>query len=97
MRTASDKPLLLACLLAGLAAAQSPQDELPADLFSRRVPFGLPTPTHGHLSSKELQRRFTLGRRLFFDPILSADRKVACASCHDPNHGFASPQPLPMG
>jgi len=85
------------CLLAGLAAAQSPRDELPADLFSRRVPFGLPTPTHGHLPSEELQRRFALGRRLFFDPILSADRKVACANCHDPKHGFSSPQRLPIG
>ena len=30
-----------------------------------------------------------LGRRLFFDPILSADNTVACASCHQPEHGFA--------
>ena len=30
-----------------------------------------------------------LGRYLFFDPILSADGSVSCASCHDPGMGFA--------
>jgi cytochrome c peroxidase len=30
-----------------------------------------------------------LGRYLFFDPILSADGSVSCASCHDPTMGFA--------
>jgi cytochrome c peroxidase len=30
-----------------------------------------------------------LGERLFFDPILSKDRTVSCASCHKPEHAFA--------
>ena len=30
-----------------------------------------------------------LGRYLFFDPILSADGSVSCASCHDPTMGLA--------
>ena len=30
-----------------------------------------------------------LGERLFFDQLLSADRTLACASCHRPDHGFA--------
>jgi cytochrome c peroxidase len=29
-----------------------------------------------------------LGRRLFFDPILSRDRSLACASCHKPQRAF---------
>ncbi|HWS76149.1 MAG TPA: cytochrome c peroxidase [Quisquiliibacterium sp.] len=29
-----------------------------------------------------------LGRRLFFDPALSRDGSVACATCHDPARGF---------
>ena len=32
-----------------------------------------------------------LGRALFFDPTLSASGSLACASCHDPAHAFASP------
>jgi cytochrome c peroxidase len=31
----------------------------------------------------------TLGRRLFFDPALSASGQMSCASCHDPAHGFS--------
>lgn len=30
-----------------------------------------------------------LGRYLFFDPVLSADQTVSCASCHDPNRGLS--------
>lgn len=40
---------------------------------------------------------FILGRRLYFDPILSADRQIACASCHAPEHGYASPERFPGG
>ena len=29
-----------------------------------------------------------LGQRLFNDPLLSASGRMACASCHDPAHGF---------
>ncbi len=30
-----------------------------------------------------------LGRLLFFDPVLSVDGTVSCASCHHPDRGFA--------
>jgi cytochrome c peroxidase len=33
-----------------------------------------------------------LGRRLFFDPGASHSKRVACASCHDPEHGYSDPQ-----
>ncbi|MFA6144864.1 MAG: cytochrome c peroxidase [Sulfurimonas sp.] len=31
----------------------------------------------------------TLGKKLFFDPILSQDYTITCASCHDISHGGA--------
>jgi cytochrome c peroxidase len=31
----------------------------------------------------------SLGRALFFDPSLSASGQMACATCHDPAHGFS--------
>ncbi len=34
-------------------------------------------------------QQIDLGRLLFFDPVLSADDTVACASCHNPDQGFA--------
>ena len=37
--------------------------------------------------------RVELGRLLFFDPILSGDRSLSCAHCHDPRHGLADGLP----
>lgn len=34
-------------------------------------------------------QQIDLGRYLFFDPILSADHSLSCASCHQPDKGFA--------
>ncbi|MBI3329552.1 MAG: cytochrome-c peroxidase, partial [Nitrospinae bacterium] len=38
-----------------------------------------------------------LGRFLFFDPRASGDGSLACASCHDPNKGWADGLPLSLG
>ena len=38
-----------------------------------------------------------LGRYLFFDPVLSLDGSVSCASCHDPNKGFSDGLPTSVG
>ncbi len=39
----------------------------------------------------------TLGRVLFYDKRLSANHTVACASCHQPAHGFSDPRPFSVG
>src|SRR5882724_12085867 len=36
--------------------------------------------------------RVELGRRLFFDPAIGRAGRVACAACHDPEHGFSDPR-----
>lgn len=33
--------------------------------------------------------KIELGRQLYFDPRLSKDGSISCASCHDPSHGYA--------
>lgn len=38
-----------------------------------------------------------LGRYLFFDPVLSGDRSLSCASCHDPGRGLADGRPRSIG
>lgn len=38
-----------------------------------------------------------LGRYLFFDPVLSGDGTISCASCHDPNKGFSDGLPTSIG
>lgn len=74
-----------------------PRDSLPAEFALDRLPVGLtsapPAPANNELTSE----RVRLGRKLFFDPILSADGTLSCASCHDPAHGFASPTPRAVG
>jgi cytochrome c peroxidase len=41
--------------------------------------------------------KIALGRRLFFDARLSADRSVSCATCHDPERAFADDRSLAVG
>lgn len=38
-----------------------------------------------------------LGRHLFFDPRLSGDAAVSCATCHNPAKGWADGKPLSQG
>lgn len=38
-----------------------------------------------------------LGRKLFFDKVLSRDRSVSCASCHDPDLAFTDDEPIAVG
>jgi cytochrome c peroxidase len=39
--------------------------------------------------------KITLGRLLFFDPILSATQTVACATCHHPKFTWADRRATP--
>ncbi len=41
--------------------------------------------------------KIALGRLLFYDPILSGDKDVACASCHHPDFGYAEGIDLSIG
>ena len=41
--------------------------------------------------------RIALGRRLYFEPKLSADGTVSCATCHDVTRGFSDQQPTSEG
>jgi cytochrome c peroxidase len=43
------------------------------------------------------EAKAALGRRLFFDRLLSNDRSVSCATCHDPARAFTDERPLAVG
>src|SRR5262249_26333563 len=49
------------------------------------------------VTGARFRQRVELGRLLFFDPILSGDNTVACATCHHPDLGFADGRKLSMG
>lgn len=42
-------------------------------------------------------QQIDLGRYLFFDPLLSGDNTMSCASCHHPELGFADGRPRSVG
>lgn len=41
------------------------------------------------IMQQEPANKQELGKLLFFDPILSADSSISCASCHNPRYAFA--------
>lgn len=43
------------------------------------------------------EAKIALGRMLFFDPILSGNKDVACATCHLPDNGFAESLQISIG
>ncbi len=53
----------------------------------------IPVPADNPMTLEGVQ----LGRRLFYDPILSADSTMSCASCHLPQGSFTDNKAVPTG
>jgi cytochrome c peroxidase len=68
--------LLLALALFGAFRGGGPR---PVELA---VPTGWPAPTYDFGRNPLTKEGIALGRKLFYDPILSRDSTVTCASCH---------------
>jgi len=49
------------------------------------------------VNDARFKERAELGRLLFFDPILSGDNSISCATCHHPDLGFGDGRGLAMG
>jgi cytochrome c peroxidase len=54
-----------------------------------KIPKGFPKPFYDFSKNKLSPEIFTLGRKLFYDPILSKDSSTSCASCHQRIAAFA--------
>ena len=54
-----------------------------------KVPKGFPKPVYDFKNNTLKPEIFVLGRRLFYDPILSKDSSTSCASCHQRIAAFA--------
>ena len=61
--------------------------------LGRMSQFRVPIPADNAVS----EARVELGRRLFFDPVLSRDRSVSCSTCHKPELAFTDQKPLAVG
>lgn len=53
-----------------------------------KKPNSFPTPTYHFETNPITQQGFELGRKLFYDPILSTDLTISCGSCHIQTSAF---------
>lgn len=60
------------------------------------IPDGFPAVEHPEDNSYS-NDRWKLGKRLFFDPILSRDSTISCASCHRADFALADQLPVSPG
>ncbi len=67
--------------------------DLPAHFRSAYVRASDNTPANNAITDAGA----TLGRVLFYDPLLSQNRTIACASCHAQDKGFGDPAAFSMG
>lgn len=51
----------------------------------------------GFNNPSPIKTKAELGKKLFFDKILSKDNSISCASCHIPTHGFADTLAISLG
>jgi len=104
-RSLSLTRVLFVLLVGGIAVhlrAQTPPPPEPGfdaalrqqiiQLYPTQLPT-VPQPWFNSLSTAKV----ALGEALFFDPNLSRCGTLACASCHQPEHGFASPYQVSPG
>jgi len=54
-----------------------------------KIPALWPKPYYDFAQNQPTVEGFELGRKLFYDPILSRDSSISCASCHFQATGFA--------
>ncbi len=52
-------------------------------------PSYFPSPAYNFSNNQLTKSKIELGRALFYDPILSKDNSISCASCHSPFNAFA--------
>lgn len=57
------------------------------------LPLDVKSPSDNAQSAEKIY----LGKLLFYDPILSGEKDVACATCHHPSNGYAEYRDLSIG
>ena len=87
------KKLIATSILSGLLFWQvsCKKEEPGVETFSFSKPANFPAPTYDFSNNEITTAGFELGRRLFYDPILSRDGSIACADCHISYSAFSHP------
>lgn len=77
--------LVIAALVGASHLEPQKQDRDLRQRFNLKVLGPIPHPP----DNQPRPERISLGRLLFFDPILGGERDVACGTCHHPDFAFA--------
>ena len=54
------------------------------------TPKGWPEPVYNFSSNPLTKQGIALGKKLFYDPALSSDSSISCATCHEPAAAFTT-------
>ncbi|MEK7389542.1 MAG: cytochrome-c peroxidase, partial [Elusimicrobiota bacterium] len=79
------RPLALVLII--LFAGNLRSDAVDDPTYPNPVPLGLKAPDVP-ADNPVTAAKIALGKALFFDPRLSGDKTVSCATCHDPSKGW---------
>lgn len=86
--------------LIALTGAVRAEVLLSADEIEQTLSFGPWPPSFQSDPSNRVSNNagaIALGEALFNDPVLSVDGAISCASCHDPEHAFTTPEARALG
>ena len=81
-RTCAVAGLAFSIVLSG-AASEEPRPDAPLGLSPVPIPADNPSTA----------QNVVLGKRLYFDPRLSRDGTISCATCHNPRTGWTERRP----
>lgn len=80
-------------LIIGLTAFQYSSNQFDTgniDTIEFKQPANFPKPVYDFKKNPITRDGFLLGKALFYDPTLSADKSVACGNCHQASAAFAN-------
>jgi cytochrome c peroxidase len=70
---------------------------LAADVRTQEIAAALPQSPTAPAGNPTTPAKVSLGRLLFWDPVLSGPKDVACATCHHPEFGYAENRDVSVG
>ncbi|SFT39111.1 cytochrome c peroxidase [Lishizhenia tianjinensis] len=84
----------MTCVVLVLLSCSKNRGEIQSFAFVK--PEHFPNTTYDFSKNEITEEGFLLGRKLFYDPLLSLDGSVACANCHQQGTAFADGQQHPF-
>lgn len=87
--------MALSCSQGERGQSTDRERKLEIDTLSKLA--ALPLKVEAPKNNPTTPEKVALGKFLFFDPILSGHKDVACATCHHPSNGFAESLEVSIG